>query len=376
MQRKLRKRWTTEEDAKLKKWIGQGMNYTSIAKMLDRTPKAIEMRDYVLGISPLKRPKKLEIVQEKQLPVATQNEEQEQRISSSFTDAMAGLYKLFNYNGYELRTVVIDDVPWFVAKDVCDILELKDTSKACVSLDDDEVRTNSIRTNKGYREVLIISQSGLWGLIGSSRKKEATPFQRWIRKDVLPSIMKTGSYSVKESKDAMAVPASFAEALRLAADKAEAAEKERLLRLEAEKQSQVLLTDNLKKEEELAEASPKADFYDKHFTSDSGSIKMDRFAFEADFRDMKNRQLGRNQVYKVLVSMKILKPKRFPQDPYTPYAQYDHFFEAYQPQLWLENGYPPVLLVRNQFRAQLEYLIRQYIKDDGWKNKQQRLDIS
>ena len=105
---------------------------------------------------------------------------------------------IFNKENFKVRTVIIDDVIWFVAKDICDCLELEQVSKAVSTLDKDEVTiitlTDSLNRSQPTN---IISESGLYSLILRSRKPEAVAFKSWITKEVIPSIRKTGSYSVK-----------------------------------------------------------------------------------------------------------------------------------------------------------------------------------
>jgi prophage antirepressor-like protein len=92
--------------------------------------------------------------------------------------------------------------PWFVVKDACDILGIRtDTIRGI--LEEDEVDTmnpNTIGVPSGGRDMLIVSESGLYSLIFKSRKPEAKAFSKWVRSEVLPSIRKTGSYSVKIEK--------------------------------------------------------------------------------------------------------------------------------------------------------------------------------
>lgn len=85
--------------------------------------------------------------------------------------------------------------PWFVAVDVCAVLGIKNVSDALSRLDADE--KNTIVLGEGIRgnpERLIISESGLYELVSGSRKKIAQDFKRWVRKEVLPQIRKTGKY--------------------------------------------------------------------------------------------------------------------------------------------------------------------------------------
>lgn len=109
---------------------------------------------------------------------------------------MDKLSQVFRYEDKPVRTVVVNGEPWFVAKDVCDILELGDVSKAVSRLDEDEKGTNSIPTPGGNQEMLVINEPGLYSLILGSRKPEAKLFKRWVVHEVLPAIRQTGMYAV------------------------------------------------------------------------------------------------------------------------------------------------------------------------------------
>ena len=101
----------------------------------------------------------------------------------------------FDYHGQPVRSLLIDNEPWFVAKDVCEILELGTTAKAIERLDEDEKGMNSIHTLGGNQEMSIVSESGLYSLTLGSKKPQAKPFKRWVTHEVIPAIRKTGSYS-------------------------------------------------------------------------------------------------------------------------------------------------------------------------------------
>lgn len=84
-----------------------------------------------------------------------------------------------------------------MAKDVAEVLGISETNTITERLDTDEWgKTRLIDTMGREQETFIISESGLYAAISRSNKPEAKAFQRWVRKDVLPSIRKTGSYSV------------------------------------------------------------------------------------------------------------------------------------------------------------------------------------
>ena len=100
----------------------------------------------------------------------------------------------FQYNSEEVRTITINGDAWFVAKDVCDILEIANVTQAISRLDDDE-RT---MLNIGRQGVTnVVNEPGLYSLILGSRKPEAKQFKRWITHEVIPSIRKTGSYNTE-----------------------------------------------------------------------------------------------------------------------------------------------------------------------------------
>ncbi len=105
--------------------------------------------------------------------------------------------KTFIYNDARVRTIEINGEPWFVLKDVCDVLRLGSPHKIADRLDDDEKGRTLIPTLGGTQEVNIINESGLYSVILRSDKPEAKPFRKWVTSEVLPSIRKSGSYSTQ-----------------------------------------------------------------------------------------------------------------------------------------------------------------------------------
>jgi prophage antirepressor-like protein len=104
---------------------------------------------------------------------------------------MNEIVKLYNNN--PVRIVEKDGDPWFVAKDVCSILEL-DISSGARGLADDEKGLHTVQTPGGEQKLQVISEPGLYRLVFKSRKKEAESFKRWVCHEVLPAIRKTGAY--------------------------------------------------------------------------------------------------------------------------------------------------------------------------------------
>ena len=104
---------------------------------------------------------------------------------------------------YNLRYIIKDGVTWWAITDVCKILDLTNPTMVANSLEEDErAKFNLGRSpiNSGGGETNFVNEFGLYRLIFRSRKPEAKEFQRWVFHEVLPSIRKTGSYSIREKK--------------------------------------------------------------------------------------------------------------------------------------------------------------------------------
>lgn len=145
----------------------------------------------------------------------------------------------------QVRILEKDNELWFVAKDVCDCLEIKNTTDALKRLDNDE----RSRFNLGRQgETNIVNEYGLYNLVLSSRKPEAKEFKRWITHDVIPQIRKTGTYS-------MNIPKSLPEALRAYANE-----------VELHNATKAIVA---QQEQQIAEFKPVKDYVDKILLSKS-----------------------------------------------------------------------------------------------------------
>lgn len=102
--------------------------------------------------------------------------------------------QIFNFNSSAVRVIEKDGHPWWVAKDVCEVLDLSNPTVALQRLDNDEVAKFNLGGLHG--EANIVNEFGLYSLILGSRKPDAKQFKRWITHEVIPSIRKTGSYAV------------------------------------------------------------------------------------------------------------------------------------------------------------------------------------
>ena len=102
--------------------------------------------------------------------------------------------QVFEYQSNKVRTVDMDGAPWFVLKDVCEVLGLGNSRMVSDRLDEDEKGVSKIDTLGGVQNVTIINESGLYNVILRSDKPEAKPFRKWVTSEVLPSIRKHGAY--------------------------------------------------------------------------------------------------------------------------------------------------------------------------------------
>ncbi|MGE6964059.1 BRO-N domain-containing protein [Bacillus thuringiensis] len=95
----------------------------------------------------------------------------------------------------QVRTVLQGGEPWFVAKDVCDVLSIKNSPDALGKLDSDEKDDVGLTDTIGRKQkTSVINESALYSLIMSSRKPQAKAFKKWVTAEVLPTIRKTGGY--------------------------------------------------------------------------------------------------------------------------------------------------------------------------------------
>lgn len=111
--------------------------------------------------------------------------------------------QLFNFENHEVRSLLLNNEPWFVGKDVADVLGYSNSRKALndhVDAEDKEVLTsrNVTLENIPNRGITVVNESGLYSLILSSKLPSAKKLKRWVTSEVLPALRKTGQYQVKE----------------------------------------------------------------------------------------------------------------------------------------------------------------------------------
>lgn len=152
-------------------------------------------------------------------------------------------FKIFSNQefGY-IRTLEIDGEPWFVGKDVAEALGYKNTRQALATNVMDEDRgVHQMDTPSGVQKMTFINESGLYALIFKSKLKTAQNFKHWVTSEVLPSLRKTGKYSM-QSSSVKELPATYKEALLELVAQIEENEKLTQKNQELETENQLLLT--------------------------------------------------------------------------------------------------------------------------------------
>lgn len=112
-----------------------------------------------------------------------------------------GAIEVFNFSQEKnpIRVRLINNEPWFVAKDVCEVLGIRKYRDALANLDEDERVSILVDTLGGKQCVSAVSESGLYSLIFQSRKPEARKFRKWVTSEVLPSIRRKGYYGIRKA---------------------------------------------------------------------------------------------------------------------------------------------------------------------------------
>lgn len=163
---------------------------------------------------------------------------------------MGNNLQIFNFNNNEVRTLMIDDEPYFVGKDVASTLGYKNTKDALSKhVDTEDARGSRITTPSGIQNMKVINESGVYSLIFGSGLDSASEFKHWVTKEVLPSIRKNGAYLTDTKiEEVLTNPDTI---ISLAQQ------------LKTEREEKLVLT------QQVAESRPKADYYDKIMKSKS-----------------------------------------------------------------------------------------------------------
>lgn len=154
--------------------------------------------------------------------------------------------EVFNFHGQEVRTVTIDNNPYFSNADVCKILDINNPSQALKRLKQDGVITNEVIDGLGRKQDMkFVSESNLYKLIFQSKKKEAEAFTDWVTSEVLPAIRKHGLYAIDDLLENPDMAIAALQKLK----------EERQLRLKAQEEV-------AQKNQIIQELQPKATYYD------------------------------------------------------------------------------------------------------------------
>ncbi len=220
---------------------------------------------------------------------------------------------MFTYGEARVRVTVMNDEPWFVAKDVCDVLQHRSPSQAVSRLDEDEKGITTMITPGGPQQMGVVSESGLYSLILTSRKPEAKTFKRWVTHSVLPQIRRTG-HNVPQQLN---LPQNYVEAL------------EALVESEREKQRMA---------ERVQTLVPKARAYDMLLSGDHAQTVE---------QVSKTLGLGRNRMFALLREHRVIRKNNL------PYQQY------------LERGYFRVRQVQTTRKSEIVYVTQTLVTPKG-----------
>ena len=198
--------------------------------------------------------------------------------------------QLYGYNGFEVRTQLIDGEAWFVLNDLCRVLEISNPRMVRDRLNEDDVSLTDVMDSLGRKQsTTIVNESGMYEVIIRSDKPEAKAFRRWLTSEVIPEIRRTGSYGTPALDLNALDPRTLALAILEESDRADAAEKK------------------------LAIAAPKAEAFQQFIESD-GSLSMGAVA--------NMYKVGRQTLFDWLKMAKVIQPDR------RPYQEYAHWFEV------------------------------------------------
>ena len=219
----------------------------------------------------------------------------------------------------KVRTILIDGEPWFVGKDVAEILGYSNPSEALMDHVDDDDKLNSktllssklnsetiLSLNLGQRGGWLITESGLYALILSSKLESAKKFKKWVTSEVLPSLRKTGTYSMEQLSKDFYIPQTYADALILAGN------------LQKRVQEQ---HERIKEQKKVIEVQkPKVEFYDTVTKSES------TFDMAEVAKLLKIPNMGSVKLFEFLREQNILSDNKANwNEPYQNYVNTGYF---------------------------------------------------
>lgn len=237
----------------------------------------------------------------------------------------------------EVRTLLINNEPYFVGKDVATVLGYKDTVNALKAHVDEDDKTGwQITTpSRGEQQVTVINESGLYSLIMSSKLPNAKKFKKWVTSDVLPSIRKHGGYLTPQKIEEILINPDTI--INLATQLKE----ERLKRKEAERLNEI--------------NRPKVEFFDTVADSKT-AVSMNEVAKCLDFAKM-----GRNNLFKFLRDKNVLMNNNLPYQQYIDGGQFRVIEQKYTG----KDGMPQISYKTLVYQKGLDY-IRQLLLKNGF----------
>jgi len=172
----------------------------------------------------------------------------------------------FSFGSATVRVIDRDGEPWFVAKDVCDVLNHSDTSMATKSLDEDEKLIQTLLVSGQNRQLTLINESGLYSLVLRSNKPEAKVFKKWVTSEVLPSIRKHGGYLTPEkTRELIDNPDLIIEmATKIKVER----EKRMQAELLAQRNEEIIAI----QDKVIAQVQPKVQYYEKVLQAEDGIL--------------------------------------------------------------------------------------------------------
>lgn len=216
------------------------------------------------------------------------------KIQENFLHMNDNKIQLFKNEEFgQIRAIIVDEEPWFIASDVCKALDIKNASDATSHLYEDEKGIVLNDTLGGSQKMIVVNESGLYGLVMRSRKKEAKLFQRWVTHDVLPSIRKHGGYLTPQKiEEVLLNPDAIIE---LATQ----------LKLEREK--------TLALSQQIEADKPKVEWADRCLESNT-TLKIGEYA--KLIHKENDIEIGQNRLFKFLRNRNILNENNMPYQEY------------------------------------------------------------
>lgn len=246
--------------------------------------------------------------------------------------------QIFNNQEFgTVRTILIDNIPWFVAKDITDRLAYQNGRKAVADhVEEEDKQYVTIRYGtSGNPNITVINESGLYSLVLSSKLPSAKKFKRWITSEVIPQIVKTGNYSIEES-----LPHNYIEAL------------ERLLISEKEKEKIAIEKKQLEEEKKINE--PKVLFADSVAASEDSILIRDL----AKILKQNGLDIGEHRLYdRMRADCYICKNSTEP----TQRAMELKLFERVIRTVQVGDGSPREILTTKVTAKGQQYFLRKYL---------------